>query len=160
MTDDKLPPLELLHSLFHYNPVTGQISYLQQRGPRRPGDPAGCTQGGYPCLFIQGRHWRAARVAWALYHGADPAPHHPIPVDGDPLNLQLANLSLSTEPFVRPRLYRKSKRRQSLQKHIKYFPAEGVWKAWHRRRIIGSYSSKREAIDAKRRAIELESEDA
>jgi hypothetical protein len=35
-----LPPIHELRSLFHYNPLTGAITYLQQRGPRKPGDPA------------------------------------------------------------------------------------------------------------------------
>ena len=68
-----LPPIHELRSLFHYNPLTGAITYLQQRGPRKPGDPAGSTQSGIPHVYINGRQHRAAAIAW-VRQVAPPAP--------------------------------------------------------------------------------------
>lgn len=151
-----LPPLATFQSLLHYNPISGQITYLQQRGRKRSGEPAGCTQGNHPHLFIQGRQRRAAAVCWALFHGADPAPLHVHPLDSNPHNLALDNLFLAPYPFIKPKAHRKHARRPSWHRQIKRDQDKGIWRVWHNRKIIAKCSSKAEALAVKRRAMEEE----
>lgn len=153
----KLPPITELRLLFHYNPLTGTISYLQQRGRRAPGQPAGSVVRGRLWLSIDSELYAAPAVAWALTHGRDPAADglHVAPIDGDPLNLRLANLQLSPEPYRRPCGASRGRRAQraSWQSHVRYSQRAGVWKAYHNRQLIGTYETKEQALDAKREAM-------
>lgn len=156
-----LPPLALLRERFHYNPLNGAITHLQQRGPKRPGEPAGSSHGGNPVIYCEGQH-SAAAVAWALFHGADPSPQHVIPIDGDRYNLRIDNLALSDEKFVRhPRFAGRKARRTlpSYRKWVKYSPNDRLWKAVHRYRLLGLFESKAEAIAAKHAAVMRDKEE-
>jgi len=155
-----LPPLDLLRGLFAYNPLTGDIRYLQQRGPRSPGEPAGATVRGVPRLYVNGAYHRAAAVAWALHHGVDPAPQHVIPANGSPMNLQLSNLRLSPTPYTRSnRSTGRPKRRPAwVRRHIRYSQERGAWLAWHKKRLLGEYDSLHEAMDAKQTAVRQQEE--
>lgn len=149
-----IPPLATLRMRFHYNPLTGAITYAQDRGPRKIGDPAGSTQKGYPCLFVDGRQHKAAPIAWALYHGEGPGPQHIHPIDGNPCNLKLSNLVLRDEPFTRPNhLGYKRARKPAWHRQIRYSQDEGIYRVFHNNKMIGKFSSKHEALDAKRKAM-------
>lgn len=155
-----LPPLSLLRDLFSYNPVTGAISYLQQRGPRSPGEPAGATVRGVPRLYVNGAYCRAAAVAWALSHGRDPAPQHVVPADGDPMNLKSYNLQLSDAPYKRCNIST-GKRKDLpvwLKRCVRYSKTQGVWLAFHKRQLLGEFSSRQEAVTAKFDAIQAQEE--
>jgi hypothetical protein len=159
MTAKSLPPLDQLHSLFHYNPLTGAITYLQQRGPRTAGKPAGATIRGIPSLYVAGAYHSAAAVAWALHHGADPSPQHVTPADSDPLNLKINNLRLADEKFIRQRVRRKPARRFiGHKKHIRYSSSLGMWQAWHNYKLLGLFYSKTEASIAKLNAMKADRE--
>lgn len=154
---DPVPALDLLRGLFHYNPLTGIITYAQQRGPKSPGDHAGTTVRGVLHVYIAGAYHRAPAVAWTLFHGSDPAPMHVIPVDGNPDNMEVSNLALSEHPFRRPNYVpgRRRARRPAWEKnHIRYSAAEGLWKAFHNRKLLGPFLSRAEAVAAKRAAME------
>lgn len=163
MTDaPPLPPLPELRALFHYNPLTGTISYLQQRGPRCPGEPAGATIGGQLYLYFHGRYHSAAAVAWALHCGRDPSPQHVIPCDGNPLNLALVNLKLSDHKFIRTRKPGRAGRRPAKakrEKHLRYSAAAGMWQAWHNGKLLGLFYSKTEANMAKLAAMQKDEGD-
>jgi hypothetical protein len=156
-----LPPLPELRALFHYNPVTGTISYLQQRGPKLAGRPAGTTQQGIPLIRYAGQYHPAAAVAWALYHRRDPSPQHVIPCDGNPLNLALVNLKLSDTKFTRiAKRGRSAKRpaRNKREKHLRFSTTLGMWQAWHNHKLLGLFYSKTEASMAKLAAMKQEQE--
>lgn len=159
MTDTPpLPPLPELQALFHYNPITGIITYLQQRGPRQPGEPAGATYRGRLRLYLNGYHCAMA-VAWALYHGSDPSPRYVIPCDGNPLNLALVNLKLSDQKFAHTRKRGRSARRFiGHEKHIRYSADLGLWKAWHKRQLLGLFATRADAGMAKLDAMRQEQE--
>lgn len=152
-----LPPLSDLRDRFSYDPITGLITHAgPQRGPRRPGQAAGSNSRGIPTIWAGGRHCRAAAVAWALTHGVDPWPQHVTPIDGDPTNLKLNNLQLSSEPFRNPGTNGRRSRRPAWQKKsIRYSREEGRWLAWHKRKLLGKFISKAEAINARRIALGL-----
>lgn len=151
MTASPLPPIELLRSLFHYNPLTGGFTHLQTRGPRRAGQPAGSTQQGIPHLFAQGRQHKAAAVAWALSFGVDPSPQHVICVDRNPLNLALSNLALSEEPIrYTSRHGRPAKRKGWYKTDIRWNKSLGAFTARYNGEIIGEFTTRAEAIEARR----------
>ena len=155
-----LPPISELQALFHYNQLTGALTYLQQRGPRKIGDPAGSTQGNIPYLHITGRQ-PAAAGAWAMAHGVDPSPQHVICIDGNSLNLALANLALSDEPpcYRSPR-HKRGRRPGWERTDIRRSKKTGFWVAKYKGAIIGSeYYTRQEAISARRLAAR-EDEDA
>lgn len=150
-----LPPLDLVQSLIHYNAITGQLTYLQRRGPRRPGDPAGSTQSGIPYVYLAGRQRRAAAVAWMLYHGADPSPQHVHCRDGNPLNLAISNLALSDDPpsYLRHRGVRK-REPAWMRKDVRYDRGLERWVAKYRRQSLGEFLTRKEAIAARKLAAE------
>jgi hypothetical protein len=147
----RLPPIGRLCLLFHYNPLTGMITHLYQRGSRRAGQPAGSNdKRGIPRLYVDGHYCRADSAAFALYNHRDPYPKHVIPIDGDPHNLRILNLGLSDEPFVQPRVKRRRAKRPWYEgkKHIRL--KDGLWYAHLNRRKQGPFESRAEAIAAMR----------
>ena len=154
-----LPPISELQALFHYNQLTGVFTYLQQRGPRKIGDPAGSTQGNIPYLHVNSRQ-PAASVAWAMAHGVDPSPQHVICIDGNPLNLALLNLALSDSPPAYRSPHRKRGRRPGWQRtDIRRRKDTGLWTAKYKGAIVDECYTRQEAISARRLAAR-EDEDA
>ena len=68
--------LETLRSIYRYDPLTGAITHLTHRGPKKPGDSAICIQSQRPTIWVAGlsERWPAARLAWLLHTGEDPTP--------------------------------------------------------------------------------------
>ena len=61
--------------ILEYNSETGELTYKCHRGSKaRKGDTAGhkCLDG-YIVVKIKGIRYTAARLAWAIYYGEDPA---------------------------------------------------------------------------------------
>jgi hypothetical protein len=64
---------ERLKELVHYNPETGQFSSLKTRGRAVRGKALGTVrQDGYVSIFIDGRWYRAHRLAWLYVYGEWP----------------------------------------------------------------------------------------
>lgn len=151
-------PLPELRQLFHYNPISGAITYICDRGPRKTGDPAGSTQSGLPCVYFAGRQWKAARVAWALAHGADPWPQHVCCIDGNPHNLALSNLALSdTAPRYNSPRRRPGRRPGWYKRDIRKLKT-GLFRAVYDGVILGEFYTRREAMAARRLAAREEAE--
>jgi hypothetical protein len=145
----RLPSIARLCVLFHYNPLTGAITHLYQRGSQRAGQPAGTAdKSGILRLYVDGSYYRADSIAFALYNYSDPWPKHVIPIDGDTDNLRIANLALSDERFVQPRAKRRRARRPWYEgkKHIRR--KDGLWYAHLNRHKKGPFESRAEAIAA------------
>ena len=143
----RLPPLKRLRLLFNYNPLTGAITYAQQRGNRKLGQPAGSSwPSGTRRLHIEGEYYRADAVAYALHHERDPCPMHVAPIDGDVCNLRISNLKLSDAPFMPARITRRRARRPwyESKKHIRQ--KDGLWYAHLSRQKEGPFDSRAEAI--------------
>jgi hypothetical protein len=145
----RLPPLKQLRLLFHYNPLTGAITYAQQRGNRKLGQPAGSSwPSGAIRLCIDGKYYRADAVAFALYHERDPYPKYVVPLDGDVRNLRIFNLALSDAPFIPPRIIRRRARRPWYESKKYIRQKDGLWFAHLNRRKEGPFESRAEAIAA------------
>ena len=158
-----IPSVSELRALLHYNQISGVFTYLQQRGPKKPGEVAGTTQGVscVPYLYVGGRLRRAALVAWIMAHGADPSPQHVICKDGNPGNLALCNLALSDQlpHYNSPRMRRG--RRPAWQRHdVKRLGKTGLWRANYNGFFIGDFETRQEALSARRLAAMEENGDA
>ena len=74
-----LPSLSFLHNRLDYDPATGAMTHRHnpKRGARVKGKSALYSPPNIPGFSIfmgrnNGGYFRAARVAWKMYHGADP----------------------------------------------------------------------------------------
>lgn len=113
MAKRKLPAPELtvdcLHDKLDYDPLTGIFTWKWSSRQRRVvGQPAGWTDStGHIVIEIQGRRYKAGRLAWFYVHGYWPveADHR----DRDPQNNRLANLRDATRRLNNVNRVRKRK---------------------------------------------------
>lgn len=89
------PSFHRVSSLLRYEPDTGNIIWLVQKGKARCGSVAGVnwTTGNkrYRVVTIDGRQCFAHRLAWLMYYGNWPN-HNIDHIDGDGLNNKIENL--------------------------------------------------------------------
>ena len=68
-----LPPQKRLHELFDYNENTGVFIRKTSRGRGKAGQVAGNLDDcDYLLLVIDGKKYKAHRIAWMYVHGEDP----------------------------------------------------------------------------------------
>ena len=145
--------------IYHYNPLTGEITYIAHRGPKKAGDSAIHVQNRLPYIRAGGQYVDAARIAWYLYTNTDPWAEgkYITPKDGNPFNLEWSNLELSDHAFVPATEDRSARRGRRMAEAGIVRCGMRLWKArvTHKGRTysLGSFHSKHEAIAAKRDAI-------
>lgn len=61
-----------LREVLIYDPQTGHFFWRQKRSHFRAGDRAGTPKEGYTKIAIDGRQYRAARLAWLFVYGRFP----------------------------------------------------------------------------------------
>lgn len=69
----KKPSKSQVEKIMQYDPKTGKLTYLMQRGPRAAGDEVGVVNDqGYRIIYLFGRRYRASWVANLLMTGKWP----------------------------------------------------------------------------------------
>ena len=71
---NKLPSFEKLHELLDYDQDTGELRWRVSRGSAKAGSVAGCINPitGYRQIRIDGKSFKAHRIAWKMVTGLDP----------------------------------------------------------------------------------------
>ena len=62
-----------LHELLKYDPATGVFTRRVSRRGHKAGERAGSLDEGYWCIQIEGKNYRAGRLAWFYVYGVWPA---------------------------------------------------------------------------------------
>ena len=91
-----LPSQQELQRVLEYSLVTGKFYWRVSRGQSTKGSEAGYVDDrGYNYIRLNGRPYRAHRLAWKLVNGTDPVEQidH---IDGDPTNNAWHNLREAT----------------------------------------------------------------
>ena len=100
-----IPALATLQGLFSYNPITGSITLLCDRGPKKAGATAIAVRKGRPTVFVDGTSYRAADIAYMLAGGEESR----IKLQGglyaccknrDLFDFRLSNLILQDKPLT------------------------------------------------------------
>ena len=87
---------ERVDELLSYDPETGVLTWRVNRGRVRVGAEAGCPDGsGRRLIGIDGRLYKAHRIAWLITHGEFP-PEEIDHIDGRPSNNRISNLRAVT----------------------------------------------------------------
>lgn len=91
-----LPSVGELASVFEYDPDTGDLIWLEDRGPNaKAGEPAGTTvqkPHGYCVVMLDGKMYKVHRICWKLGHGIDPGDKEVVHVNENPRDNRLCNL--------------------------------------------------------------------
>jgi hypothetical protein len=96
--DNKAIPIERLRELLTYDADTGDFRWAVSRGRARAGDLAGSiTTRGHVVVRIDEVLYQAHRLAYALFHGVDPADLTIDHINGNPLDNSIANLRTATQ---------------------------------------------------------------
>jgi hypothetical protein len=84
--------IETMKSLLSYNANTGEFMWTDKAPHKVAGKPANAKDSlGYICLRIDGKMYKAHRIAWAFVYGEWPELHidH---INGDPSDNRICNL--------------------------------------------------------------------
>lgn len=94
-----LPSLKVVRSILHYSPSTGQWTWIKGNNRRRiKGKKAGAIDAkGYCIIGIEGKNYRAHRLAWLYMTEVDPKESEIDHIDGNPSNNSFFNLRLADQ---------------------------------------------------------------
>jgi len=142
---------ERARELLKYNPLTGDFFWRQYRGPlAREGGKAGSPSSGYIQIKIDGRPYKAHRLAWLITHGRWPA-HEIDHINCDPSDNRLSNLREATHQENMGN-QRKCSRNTSGFKGVSFHRVTGKWQAnircGPRMTYLGVFASPQEASAA------------
>jgi len=153
--------IERLRELLDYDPETGILTWLERaEGPawwntRFAGKPAGCVGGdGYLNVQVDGRCYRAHRVAWAIHNGRWPDGEidH---VSGEKLDNRAANLR-DVPHRVNARNQKMRVTNRSGYTGVSWHKATGRWQALIRingkKLHLGLFDNIADAVAARRAA--------
>lgn len=150
-----LPTLDRVRELLDYDPQTGLLRWKVSRGCVAKGSVAGWTQQGYVAVSIDGKQFRAHRLAWLLHYGEEPSDEidH---IDGDKSHNAIGNLREATHSENLSNRTRLDSRNTSGVTGVHH--VRDKWAAWicvaTRRMYLGVFDEFEDAVAA-REAAEL-----
>jgi hypothetical protein len=140
MKPKPLPPIEILNSLFDYDPETGVVRWKNAHynksgncGHAQGAVAGAMSRSGYLVVYMNNPDGSSIlrqlhRVVWALAHGCDPGPMQVDHIDGDKTNNAKANLRLAGHGENR-RNARNQKNCTSGVKGVNYRKDSNSWRA-------------------------------
>lgn len=150
-----LPSQAVLHTLLHYDPVTGAFKWRKSNGTAAAGSTAGWLhKTGYVYIGLGGRNYKAHRLAWMYVHGVDPAgllDHK----DRDKTNNRILNLREVTDGQnnQNKRVYRNN---ASGHKGIGWYAKRNAWRVRIQHegvvRLVGFFKDIPSAVAARKAA--------
>ena len=88
----KLPPLDVLHELFDYDPLTGGL-YKKGAEPCEENCCGAWARSGHKKLYVAGHGlFLLHRIAYYMYHRRDPGQMFIDHINGDPADNRIKNL--------------------------------------------------------------------
>lgn len=116
-----------LREALTYNPETGLFHWRIHVASRVPGDVAGNKTWGYTEVCLDGKSYRAHRLAWFFVYGEFPE-HFIDHIDGDRANNRISNLRLATQAQNLQNLWRNRGKYTKLL-GVTYHKQAGKWMA-------------------------------
>jgi hypothetical protein len=124
-----LPSVELIKTLLEYSPETGIFYWKDNRGAKGcKGKQAGTLSRGYINIHINGKDFRAHRLAWLFVTEEDPAEKQIDHINGNKSDNRFVNLRLATNSQNACNRST-SKRNKSGFKGVSYSRKNEAWKA-------------------------------
>lgn len=148
-----LPALEELRQEFSYDPETGVITRLKNKGKHLAGDPAGCVDSlGYVTILYKRKSIKAHRLAWYLHTGVDPKELQIDHIDRKRDNNKFSNLRLAT-----PTENNLNKQPDKSCKGVYQNKVSGYYYAQislnGKNKHLGCYKTYEEAVEARKKAV-------
>ena len=149
-----------LKELLSYDAETGKFSWVQPKGSKAEGSPAGYVSwNGYVEIKINKRVYWAHRLAWLYVHGNFPK-EHTDHIDGDRANNSISNLREASNAQNMQNI-----RNPTIKNTSGFLGVQKSGKKWKAmisvsgiKKHIGTFSSKEEAYEAYVRAKRINHE--
>jgi hypothetical protein len=150
------PALARLQGLFSYNPLTGEITNLQDRGPKKAGSSAISRPDGRAKVFVDGKLYRAADIAYILAGGQEAWDEitsglYACCANRDLDDFTIENLYLDNKQQTAREIKAKPKRLTSAKRAINagIKRRQGKWEVTVQKAYLGRFATKEEALAAK-----------
>jgi len=152
-----LPDVNFVKTLLNYNPKTGEFTWRISSGKAKKESIAGCLIDGYRTIGIQGRYYRAHRLAWLIHYKTDPVGDldH---INGIRDDNRIANLRIASHS-ENMHNRRADHDNTSGIKGVCWNRFKNKWMSYVNGRHVGYFNSKEEAaIAVQNRRLELHGE--
>lgn len=152
-----MPPIDLVRKLLSYCPETGVFTWRVTSSNRvKAGEKAGSQNTkGYVSIKIDGKQYKAHRIAWFYVYGEDPGDYEIDHEDFNKSNNRIGNLRLATRKQNnenRPT----PKNNTSGERGVSYQKTDKLWTAYiyhNKKRIhLGSFNNISLAVEARSNA--------
>jgi len=153
----KLPPIEELKRLFHYDPESGVLTWKIRTANRvRVGDEAGSLLNtGYKKVQTCRNSFQVHRICYAIYHGVDPCPMQIDHINHDRTDNRIDNLRLVTRQENNRNKSKQSNNTSGVS-GVFWEKKRNKWRAtvWLNGKFehVGYFANKADAIAARRAA--------
>ena len=152
-----MPPIELVRKVIDYCPETGLFTWKQTLSNRaKEGQQAGSKNTkGYFSIVIDGKKYKAHRLAWFYVYGEDPGQQEIDHIDRDKGNNRINNLRLATRKQNNENIPR-PKNNTSGIRGVSFHRGFNRWVAYiyhNKKRIhLGNFADKELAAATRRQA--------